>query len=671
MINLNPDQLATIQSKKGFSYTLTQEDVLWAARSACYEAGDDAVDILWCYTQRYVYISKSTRDTYYPNLFKLIRAHSQPVNPKYLRNGKFCKVGGRDHGTNACSASRLKTRDEACSATWEFLQKRNPEVIKKVTLWAQGLLPNSCSRAVDFANPGVSRNILKKNPQTTKLLKKAGNWFIMIKPSQSWDDDFVFMVTPEGSSTEDALNLTDRYIHGISSFAFPISSEVLPEWSKDLEGELFSGTEQGFPGGFYPLGENSLWHGGIHLKVPVGSTILAPFEGTIVAARLAEQDTNHYGSANFILMKHAITGFDLALTQPNSEKPGWIDKSILYHFYSLYMHLSPESLDISNNNIKNVAWIKNLTEPIELIGSVGKNGTNYRDDVRLVQNLLKRCNCYDGIVDNFCGPKTEEALLAFQSNPDQSIEPGDPAWKKLVDDYMNTNELRERIVSQLKSGDVTPLNINVATGDALWTSGEYFDDAKQEGILHWEIFSEENLFPEWTTVEDSEDGYHLNCPSILSEATHLDETFTTGEPLDREDVLNFYKNNPAAEKVRQYVCKFHNEWAINPDTSLKKIESVFDIDGLAEQIIPYLWWESAQQKNVALPSSPKVYHYNPIAFLSALESAFKPQSEEEADYSDTDFITEILQRPKSEPISEDQLVAIETEHGINEPLEDE
>ncbi len=449
------------------------------------------------------------------------------------------------------------------------------------------------------------------------------------------------------------MTLSNKYIPAISSFAFPVSSAVLPEWSKDLEGEWYNGTEHDFPGGFYPLGENSLWHGGIHLKVPVGSAVLAPCEGTIVAARLAEHDSGYYGSANFILMKHTITGYDLILTQPNIGNADWIEKTRLYEFFSLYMHLSPELLEISNGNLETVEWIKTLSEPIDLIGSVGKNGVNYPDDVMLVQNLLKRCGCYTYQVDKLCGPKTEKGLQKFIADPDSPMEPGDAAWQKLVSAFMATNELRQNIVDQLKSGEIVPLNINVATGDVLWTSGEYIDESQPEGIIHWEIFSEENIFPQWTTIEDSQEGYNIDCSSFLAQSGISEDSFTSGEPLEREQVLNFYKSNPDAEKVRKYVCRFHNEWAVNPDTALEKIKNVYDITDLADLIRPYLWWEISQQKEVPLPASPLVYHYNPISFLSALESAFRFSDEGENDYSDTDFVEEMAGRTPTGTVNEE------------------
>jgi murein DD-endopeptidase MepM/ murein hydrolase activator NlpD len=64
-------------------------------------------------------------------------------------------------------------------------------------------------------------------------------------------------------------------------------------------------------GGFFPLGGNNLWHGGVHLSVAAGSRVVAPFDGTIVAARLdatapAAGAGGDYGSSNFILIRHEI-----------------------------------------------------------------------------------------------------------------------------------------------------------------------------------------------------------------------------------------------------------------------------------------------------------------------------------------------------------------------------
>jgi hypothetical protein len=62
--------------------------------------------------------------------------------------------------------------------------------------------------------------------------------------------------------------------------------------------------------GYYPLGANNTWHGGVHLSHKEAAPIFAPFDADIVALRLdADPVTSKamYGSTNFILLRHELS----------------------------------------------------------------------------------------------------------------------------------------------------------------------------------------------------------------------------------------------------------------------------------------------------------------------------------------------------------------------------
>ncbi|MUG09744.1 peptidoglycan-binding domain-containing protein [Commensalibacter melissae] len=60
--------------------------------------------------------------------------------------------------------------------------------------------------------------------------------------------------------------------------------------------------------------------------------------------------------------------------------------------------------------------------------SVGRNAVNNRQDVIIVQSLLKRHGASYVDVDGICGPLTKKAIIEFQSkfytHPDGVITPG-------------------------------------------------------------------------------------------------------------------------------------------------------------------------------------------------------------------------------------------------------
>ena len=90
-------------------------------------------------------------------------------------------------------------------------------------------------------------------------------------------------------------------------------------------------------GGWFPIGYNQNWHGGVHLHPKEeGEPVLAMFDGMIVAARFAKM-SGAVGDGNFVLVRHEI---DIP-----SVRKGQGNKLV---FYSLYMHL---------------AWMDVVTEP--------------------------------------------------------------------------------------------------------------------------------------------------------------------------------------------------------------------------------------------------------------------------------------------------------------------
>lgn len=68
--------------------------------------------------------------------------------------------------------------------------------------------------------------------------------------------------------------------------------------------------------------------------------------------------------------------------------------------------------------------------------SVGQGGVNIRQDVAIVQQLLKNAGFNVGAIDGICGPKTLTAILQYQrqflAKPDGRIDPHGTTWKHLM-----------------------------------------------------------------------------------------------------------------------------------------------------------------------------------------------------------------------------------------------
>ncbi|HKE13953.1 MAG TPA: N-acetylmuramoyl-L-alanine amidase [Kofleriaceae bacterium] len=115
--------------------------------------------------------------------------------------------------------------------------------------------------------------------------------------------------------------------------SFPIAPQGdkadVPEDSEALRDaceQLYRKNEIEGNAGFYPLGptgETRLWHGGVHLPAPTGTTVHAPFAGRVMVARMG--GSSSAGSTNFVLLRHDMS----------------IGPSPI-RFYSLYFHLADE-----------------------------------------------------------------------------------------------------------------------------------------------------------------------------------------------------------------------------------------------------------------------------------------------------------------------------------------
>jgi peptidoglycan L-alanyl-D-glutamate endopeptidase CwlK len=71
-----------------------------------------------------------------------------------------------------------------------------------------------------------------------------------------------------------------------------------------------------------------------------------------------------------------------------------------------------------------------------IAASVGLQGANLRDDVLVVQRLLRSKGYDTGGVDGQCGPKSLSAIRAFQATfmarPDGRVDPGGSTWRRLL-----------------------------------------------------------------------------------------------------------------------------------------------------------------------------------------------------------------------------------------------
>jgi len=110
-------------------------------------------------------------------------------------------------------------------------------------------------------------------------------------------------------------------------------------------------------GGFFPIGTNRIWHGGVHFKPQdANRKVYAASSGTIVAARLgsdaAIESDKEYGSQRFVLIRHCVYWQQEADPGGGQRINYSVDPT---YFFTLYMHLAPVAkMDGADDN--NPPW---------------------------------------------------------------------------------------------------------------------------------------------------------------------------------------------------------------------------------------------------------------------------------------------------------------------------
>ncbi len=369
-------------------------------------------------------------------------------------------------------------------------------------------------------------------------------------------------------------------------------------------------TEQTIKSGYYPLGVNTVWHGGVHVRAQPSSLVRATAPGRIIAARLPSdplKGVGHYGSHNFILLRHTIT-------RGNEKK----------YFWSLYMHLHQLDLRKTNQTLANFGWL-------------AKKSAVSKDKYRIkIADLNFRSSGSSANGDNILGQfKKDEVVKVLDSKSQwwkvervsktQGYVRYNPDWLEPATEGGKAGEFDEDLLGALAKGDIVVPNRAVAAGDPLWMIGEYGSAGYRTWLLHWEIFSEENLFadtkayPGWKAVEDGNEDFNVDNTDIIKLVAQDSGWFESDEILTLDELNAFYASqNKNVKVLRRYACKFVSEWGVDLDKAIDKMKGRFRTSGLKSKMAPYVFWADAAKAKATLPSKKVVWHYNPIAFIDDL-----------------------------------------------------
>ncbi|MFO0745325.1 MAG: N-acetylmuramoyl-L-alanine amidase [Myxococcota bacterium] len=340
--------------------------------------------------------------------------------------------------------------------------------------------------------------------------------------------------------------------------------------------------------GWYPVGVNQWWHGGIHLACPPGTEVRAMTDGVLVAAHF-QPEAPALGSNNFVLLRHEIP--------IGQRRPGVAPKTLV--FYSLYMHLAP--LDLARLDEASPRWLRDLW-------AGGK-----------------------------AQPGDEDADLATSdAHP----------WLELGEQLA---ALKRGAVAKIAWRDNPVL---VGSGAVLGRSGTFDqdDDGEPKGQIHVEVFAgpgwkdaiDMGVHGKWLVELDDDLGHDLAVEDqellgVFGPGSRLDARGRM--VLDDADLTAFWRDQDASTELvrrllRKTVARHESEWSDQVDWVLalsqasawddrirdfrKLLSGSFVGKELLTRVLPFVWLSKDLAQHIGLDTTDwrgVLDHFHPIHFL--------------------------------------------------------
>lgn len=384
-------------------------------------------------------------------------------------------------------------------------------------------------------------------------------------------------------------------------------------------------------GGYYPMGINQTWHGGIHIETGNGAPVRAMLKGDLVAARLVgEKDFPDLGSCNFVLLRHRIP-VPLRVAPGEEAGCGEVVESALVErepppvpmltVFSLYMHLAP--VDWSNPG-----------------------------DNELVSALLKRTHGEPDFKARPLSPKPE--VLPIKQERDQ------------------VKALRQGFVGLFSSDSDPGGAIAISAGTVIGHAWEFGASRESDSqVVHLEVFTDSTFLEVMEMAlygrilrlgPDDPSGVDLvvRSSSLLgrfqvysrpSGRRQRAPSPAGGKVLTPDDIRNYFQDAIPEEldDLRRMVVAHLSEWSTSVDwiRTLLVNQNWYDrwfgrLSGEpgarwvfrreVEDWLAFAWLDDAVIAHLGLRDGPYVHTFHPVQFLKwwlFLRSAVRAKSLEE------------------------------------------
>ncbi len=428
----------------------------------------------------------------------------------------------------------------------------------------------------------------------------------------------------------------------------------------------------GVTGGYFPIGQNGQWHGGVHLHTRRGEPVLAMFPGRVVAAKTSKPGDPYpgFGSNNFVVLRHEIAIDD---TDPASRR---------FKFWSLYMHLLP--FDATVDQTEAMALLHNPKLPDDDRFLIAPDwvhllrlklaGKKAEDDAAELAAAMATAAAETKQKDKD-KKKGKAEVKAGKQKAKREGEEDEEEDKKSEDDtlFLESGKNMEALADGRVALFEDKFPVDVKVGEMIGRVGEFGDPENQTPLVHIEVFSdgawkefvdllgdhapywaEANPDPSDDLMCDDEELLRAVLPEAGGRRKRKTRDFLdAGTRISGDQVVDFYKtmpgDNDAIARMRKAITFHVSEWSDQVDwfKSLSKAQDwagrAKDIEALlkdpkggwsthlfAAQIrrqLPYIWLNQEVATHIGVDGAKgawdgHLFHFHPTNFLLWLTFRF-------------------------------------------------
>lgn len=374
--------------------------------------------------------------------------------------------------------------------------------------------------------------------------------------------------------------------------------------------------------GFYPIGWNRIWHGGVHL--PGQGEVRCAADGKIVAARMFPSDPSPVGggtSRAFVLVQHTLPLKDRS------------DQPLTAKVWTLYYHLAETPEWDGTSKPTKIRWLDALQAGYDPSAATDKKYLRILTDedagglnVRATAGGSTKVTFADGttriakgVLAEYTGgtpipkwaPIKHEGKTGFVYSTGGRVELVDgTAYEK---------------VGKMLEGEAVSLDIPVACEEVIGFVGK----ENGEDTLHFEVWSEQPLdlkpFAEkpFEVIKDPDDDPVVDVASLIQrlDTSYSITSWAWGTSIDAAEI----KANAA--KTRHLLIDHYSEWAADQWDRLK--EAPWNLTDAALQTakttIERLQFWKALEGADGMPASPRLVSYHPITFVKTIQAEIDRQ----------------------------------------------